>query len=804
MLVCDETNLTDRQAAAGSTSDQPGESMTDQADDAARPYAGFDGEVGRVFSTSTPSWPEPVRAPDRAPNIIVMLADDLGFADLGCYGSEIDTPELDRLAADGVRYTNFHVNPMCSPTRASMLTGLNHHLAGMGHVAHFDPGFPGYAMRIRENAVTMAELFRDNGWASLMVGKWHLCKDADLSEAGPRVSWPLQKGFERYYGILDGFTNFHQPHRLYEDNHAVHVDQYPDDYYFTDDLTDRAVQMISELRSSDPAKPFFLYFSHGAVHAPLQAKVTDIEKYRGAYESGWDAIRQQRYERQLELGVIPEHAVLPPRNTEERHAVQAWDDLSDTDKELFARYQEVYAAMVDNVDQNFGRLRAELEAMGEWENTIVIFTSDNGGSREGQELGTSAYFRTLLANAAPTGLDQTSIDHERLDLLGGPQTLAHYPMGWAMVSSAPFRLYKINTHQGGHQVPMIVSWPAGLAADVERGSLRTQYQHVTDLLPTLAELTGVEIPTTKAGEALPEPAGASFVASLADPGAESSHPEQYYEMIGHRGFYRDGWSAVTCHQPQTSFSEEQWELHHLTEDPTETNDLAAVHPEKLSELQDAWEQAAWANQVFPLDEGNNVKAIQRPPWEEDLQTGITLRPGTPTLERWRALQLINFRAWDVVVDLHQGDGDEGILVAHGDQGGGYALAVEYGRLLYIHNGYGTMTELDAGVLAPGARQVRLAVTPAGDRLYWNLELEVDGQKVAEAADIVALTAMAPFEGIDVGIDRRSPVSWRLYEAHGPFAYTGTIEQVRYVPGELSPFAGQLWLDMLKDAGTKFE
>lgn len=766
-----------------------------------QPYAGFEGAVGRIFSTSEPAWTPPPTAPESAPNVIVMLVDDLGFADVGCYGSEIDTPNIDQLAADGVRYVNFHVNPMCSPTRASMLTGLNHHMAGVGHVAHFDPGFPGYAMEIRENAVTMAELFRDNGWASLMVGKWHLCKDAHLSEAGPRHSWPLQKGFERYYGILDGFTNFHQPHRLYEDNHALDIDTYPDDYYFTDDLTDQALKMIGEVRSSHPTKPFFLYFSHGAVHAPLQAKADDIDKYRGRYEAGWDEIRKQRFERQQALGVIPAGATLPPRNTEAGHEVRPWDELSFTEKELFGRYQEIFAAMVDNVDQNLGRLRDRLEAMGEWDNTIVVFTSDNGGSREGQQIGTSAYFRTLLAQAMPTDLDIVEVDHERLDLMGGPQTLPHYPMGWAMVSSTPFRLYKINTHQGGHQVPFIVSWPAGLREAA--GQVRNQYQHVTDLLPTLADMCGIEVPSEKRGEPLPPPAGASFTTTLSDPDVESAHREQYYEMIGHRGFYRDGWSAVTCRQPRTPFSEEQWELHDLRDDPTESRDLAAKHPGRLAELQEAWEQAAWANQVFPLDEGNNVKGILRPPWDADLAGPVRLLPGMPQLERWRSLQLINFRTWAFTAAFDWQPGQVGTLVAHGDQGGGYGLYVIDGRVLFVHNGYGDMTEIDGGALMPGRHEVTVTVTPP-DRLIWDVEVAVDGHVTAEAPGLVCLTAMAPFQGIDVGIDRRSPVSWRLYEQHRSFPYDGTIDHVVYTPGELSPFAGSLWLDVLKEAGTRYE
>ena len=828
--------------------------------DPTAPYAGFEGTVGKIFSTSEPHWPQPPTAPAGAPNVIVMMADDLGYSDLGCYGSEIDTPELDRLAAGGLRYTDFHVNPMCSPTRASLLTGLNHHMAGMATVPHSDPGFPGYAHELRHNTVTVAEAFRDAGWATFMVGKWHLTKDAHLSDGAPKASWPLQRGFDRYYGILDAFTNFHQPHRLYEDNHHIDVERYPDGYYFTDDLTDQAMRMVDGLRSSHPTRPFFLYFSHGAVHAPLQAPAADIERFRGRYEAGWDALRRQRFERQQELGVVPPDSVLPARNTEELHEVGPWDDLDDRSKELFARYMEVYAGMVHNVDRNFGRLRRHLEAIGEWDNTIVVFTSDNGGSREGQYTGTSAYFRTLLTQVWETELEQVETDYQRIDLLGGPRTLAHYPMGWAMVSCTPFRLYKINTHRGGHSVPLIVNWPArfrpaggvaagGVAAggvpaggvpaggvrtgdvpagnvesgspaaggvrtgdvpagNVESGSpaaggVRTQYQHVTDLFPTLAELCDVKVPAARGGVPVPEMAGASFAATLEDPSAPSTHREQYYEMLGHRGFYRDGWSVVTCHRPRRPFSQDRWELHNLAEDPTETRDLAEEHPEKLEELQQAWDRAAWANQVYPLDEGNGVARILRPPWYDQWAGETTIRPGTPTLERWRSQQLIFQKSFEVDVALRWRPGDSGVLVAHGDQGGGYMLYIEEDRLFLAHNAYGAMTVLDCGPLAEGASSVRLAIENPGS-LQWNALVSVDGEAAAEAPGLVSLMAMAPFEGIDVGIDRRSPVSWDIYERHGPFPYSGRLEAATYRPGEPAPDAGSLWLDYIKANGTRYE
>ena len=763
-------------------------------------YDGFEGEVGRIFSTSSPWWPDRATAPANAPNVIVMLVDDLGFADLGCYGSEIPTPNIDQLAHQGIRYTNFHVNPMCSPTRASLLTGLNHHMAGVGHVAHADPGYPGYAMELRRDAVTLAEVFRDNGWATFAVGKWHLCKDSDLSDAGSKHSWPLQVGFERYYGILEGFTNFHQPHRLYEDNHVVDVDEYPEGYYFTDDLTDQAIEMVARLRSSHPTKPFFMYFAHGAVHAPLQAKGSDIERYRGAYDRGWDATRDDRLARQKALGVIAAETQLPPRNSEPGHTVSAWSDLTDDERRVFARYQEIYAGMVDNVDQNFGRLRDALTALGEWDNTIVVFTSDNGASREGDEIGTSSYFQTLLAKAQMRSGQSFQDDLDRIELLGGPQTLAHYPMGWAMASNTPFRLYKVNTHQGGHQVPFIVSWPEGLDG---RGSIRVPYQHVTDLMPTLTELVGITIPDERHGRLGPEIVGVSFAESLENGEQGSTHPEQYYEMWGHRGFYREGWSAVTCHQNDTSFSEENWELHNLTDDPTERTDLAESEPEKLDELVAAWEAAAWANQVFPLDERSMLKELTRPPHEQALGEAVTVRPGTPSLERYRCLQLIVFRSCTIRVSLDWHSGDEGVLFAHGDQGGGYSMHITAGRACFSYNGYGALAELDCGPLEDGTHEIVVELVAVG-KLKFEVRVSIGAREASILTDQPMLMAMAPFQGIDVGIDRRSPVSWPRYERHGPFPYRGTLHWVRWEPGAFAPDAPHNFIELAREISSKYE
>ena len=531
-------------------------------------YPGFEGEVGRVFATSEPWWPPRPTAPEGAPNIVVILVDDLGYADLGCYGSEIATPNIDRLAAGGLRYTNFHSAPMCSPTRASLLTGMEPHLAGVGTVAHSDPGFPGYAMEIAEDVVTLPETLRGAGYATYMVGKWHLSKDSDQSDAGPRDSWPCQKGFDRYYGVLDAFTNLHQPHRLVSDNQAVETDSYPDDYYFTDDITDRAIAMMKAGKAADPTKPFFTYVAHGAVHAPLHAPAEAIARQKGRYDAGWDALRESRYRRQQELGIVAPDTELAPRNTEPGNDVQAWDSLPPEHQEVFARHMEVFAAMVETVDASTGRILAALEEMGELDNTLVIFTSDNGASREGEEMGTSSYMVHLLAG------DDIDADRARLDLMGGPQTSPHYPRGWAMAGNTPFRLYKINTHAGGHTVPFIVNWPSRLRD--QAGTLRRQYAHVSDLMPTFLDLIGIEPRTERHGAPAKPITGTTMAPTFSDADAPDTRTEAVYEMIGHRGFYRDGWEVVTLHAPWTRFDDAEWELYDLRNDPTELHDLAPI------------------------------------------------------------------------------------------------------------------------------------------------------------------------------------------------------------------------------------
>ena len=765
----------------------------------AGPYEGFGGKVGNTFAGSEGWWPErPEPGPD-APNVVVVLCDDLGFADLGCYGSEIPTPNIDRLAGNGLQFTNFHVTPMCSPTRAALLTGVNAHRAGAGHVANSDPGFPGYAAEMAGDVATAAELFRDAGYHTMAIGKWHLTKDSDLSDAGPRHSWPCQRGFDRYYGVLDAFTNLHHPHRLVEDNHTVEIDRYPEGYYVTDDLTDKAIGFIRQAKASNPSQPFLCYFAHIAVHAPLQCKASDLANHKGNYDAGWDALRETRHDRQVALGLLPPGTPLPPRNCEEGDEVEPWDSLEPEDQALFARYMEVYAAMVDSVDQSVGRLYAALEDLGVADNTIFLFLSDNGASREGESGGTTSYFRTLVSTNVKD-LEDRQFDRDRIDLAGGPQALVHYPRGWAMASNTPFRLYKINTHMGGHSVPFIMHWPNG-PSDPGR---RDQWSHVTDLLPTLCELAGVDRPAERNGMVLQPLNGTSLAPILTNASLDHARGSQYVEMAGHRGFYDQGWEVVTRHQPLTAFGDHEWELYNLTDDRTETNNLAAQHPERVAELAAGWETAARENQVYPLDEGSRVRYVVRPPYEEPLQQPVRIVAGTHTLERYRSQQLIQWRSFDVDVEVDFATGDRGMLFSHGDQGGGYGLYIDEGdELVFMHNGYGAMSELRCGPVPDGTDHIRLSVTAPGG-WTWNVQVLVGGEVHAQVDGLVMLGAMAPFEGINVGIDRRSPVCWELAERHGAYPYSGQLKAVSYTPGEPAPDAGTRFIELLREMGMRYE
>lgn len=745
----------------------------------ARGYEEFDGTVGRTGADSTPSWPATATAPEGAPNIVVVLIDDMGYSDIGPFGSEIDTPNLDRIAESGVRLTNYHTTPLCSPSRAALLTGLNPHRAGYGFVANADPGFPGVRLELADDVLTLPEILREGGYATYAVGKWHLVRDANMSPGRTRDSWPTQRGFDRYYGSLEGLNSFFHPNQLISDNSVVDVEQYPDGYYLTDDLTDKAVSYIKDLRAHDADKPFFLYFAHVAMHGPLQAKETDIAKYRGRYSEGWDKIRASRFARQLADGLFPE-GTKDARNELGGFDVPAWDSLTDDQRDRFARYQEVYAAMVDSIDQSVGRILDTLDELGEADNTIIVFTTDNGGTAEGGPEGTRSYFAEFAHRQEPEWVGDTPHD---VELIGSARLGVHYPRGWAQASNTPFRFYKGQSYAGGVRVPLLLSWPQGLPREGDDDGVRTEFAYVTDLAPTLLALAGIERPAQRHGLPAKEFDGVSAAEIVRSSDAVSQHTEQYTEMTGNRGFYRDGWKLLalnpTLLDPNSDIDAPRWELFDVRTDPTELHDRAAEYPDKVEELAQAWDEAAWANTVFPLL-GNQVGARRRPD-EERYTRPVRILAGTPTLERYRSSRLITFRDWSVEVDLdgYQA-GDEGVLVAHGDPQGGYLLYIEEGRLHFGYNAYGLYTDLDAGVVPTDSSRITLTGNVASS-LRWRFEVRLDDEVLATAEQL-QLVGMAPWTGISVGLDARGPVAWDLRERRGVFHYTGALRAVTYSPG----------------------
>ena len=760
--------------------------------------------IGTTMAASEPQWPKRPSAPAGAPNVVVILVDDVGYADLGCQGSEIPTPNLDRLAVEGVQFTNFHSTPMCSPTRAALLTGLLPHRAGVGHVAQDDPGFPGYRAELGDDVVTMAEALRDAGWATFGVGKWHLCRDADTSAAGPMHSWPCQRGFERFYGILDAFTNLHHPHQLVADNTHLDIDTYPDGYHLTDDLTQTAITMVRQRHAVRPDQPFFLYLAHPAAHAPLHARAEDMERFASVYDCGWDEIRARRHARQVELGVVAPDAVLAPRNTEPGDEVEAWDDLDTDSRRLFATYMAAYAAMVSHLDRSVGEVRAALEELGEWDNTVVVFMSDNGASREGEATGTTNYYNHLATQVGAAAADLTQ-DLARIDLIGGPQTMSHYPRGWAMASNTPFRLYKRNTHAGGHQVPCIIHVGSDVAdRHTTAAGLRRQYAHCTDLWPTIAELTGVPQPSQRNGRATRTPDGVPLTGVLADAAHPEVRTEQLYELAGHRGLYQQGWEVVTRRRGPGPFHDGEWELYHLAVDPTETRDLASDEPDRVGHLAARWDELARSGDVFPLDEGSQWRWIVRRPEDKVHEQPLTLFPGTPSLDHWRSSRLVWQRTCDIGIDLDHQAGDEGVLVSHGDQGGGYVVWVADGEVLAAFNdGHGHLHVLPGGEVPVGTLTVELRIEAPG-RWRTNLALLVEGTERARVDDLPMLFPLAPFEGISVGRDPRSPVHWDLHRAHGSYPFTGTLHRVRYTPGEPAPDHPESFLDLTRQIGQSYE
>lgn len=732
--------------------------------------AEFGGVIGDTYHESEPWWPPEAQSVGR-PNVLVVLIDDMGFGSLGCYGSEIATPTIDALARDGVMFTNFHATALCSPTRASLLTGRNNHAVGMAYLSHVDDGFPGYRGQISHHAATLAETLVDEGYNTMAVGKWHLTPMDQTTAAGPYDQWPLARGFERFYGFHEGLTDHFFP-ELFADNHVVPQPTSADDgYHLTTDLVDRAKQMLRDQVSVAPEKPFFMYFALGATHTPFQAPAEFVERYRGLYDEGWDAIRRRRFERQREAGVIPDGTELPPPNDD----VPPWDELSPEARRAMARFQEVYAGFLEHTDHEIGRLLDELRVLDRLDDTIVVLLSDNGASQEGGRYG------VLNTTHYENGhFPQLAEVIERQDEIDGRHAHVNYPLGWAQAGNTPLRRYKQNTHAGGIRTPLIVQLPRSATASVTPGK-RDHFQHVTDIVPTVLDLIGIDAPATRRGLPQLPLDGQSMRPTLERPDSVSPERTQYFETVGNRAIWKDGWKAVALHRRGTDFADDRWELYHVDEDFSECHDLAEAEPEKLRELIDAWWDQARQNNVLPLHDlgfAQRTNARFRPHSPRDRSTFVYYADMGHIGNA--AAAPVAGRSFEITATIGRPLGtEEGVLLAHGSWNSGYCLLIEGDRLIYDFNYYGDHFVLRSDrPLAAGESRVAMRFAKDPDSTAGTASLTIDGKPVGELRLPETFEFFVSFQGLDIGADRLSPVRAEGIGRPGEFAFNGELDTVQ--------------------------
>jgi arylsulfatase A-like enzyme len=728
----------------------------------------FRGTRGRYHHESTPWWPEPVRPRDGAPNIVLVVLDDVGFAQLGCFGSDIETPTIDALAAGGLRYTNFHTTALCSPTRAALLTGRNHHANGMGRVAELATGFPGYDGRIpRANAMLPAILV-PAGYAAWAVGKWHLTPEDETHLGASRARWPLGRGFERFYGFFEGETHQLAP-SLVHDNHRVNPpSSYDSGYHLTDDLVDRSIEFIRDLRTVDPDKPFFLYLATGACHSPHQPPAHHLARYRGRYDEGWDVWRERTFARQMAAGLLPPTTELSPRPD----WVPAWADLDEDDKRVYARYMEAFAGFLTHTDEQLARLVDSLRDSGDLDNTLLMVLSDNGASSEGGPTGSLNDVR--IWNGARTTREEQL---QRIDEIGGPWCHNNYPWGWTVAGNTPFRRWKREVHEGGVADPLVVHWPAGIAA---RGELRRQYVHAVDITPTFLDVAGAPLPDAVDGVAQRPMDGASISATLADASAPEPRSTQYYEMFGCRALYDDGWKAVTYHPIQSDspgLDAAEWELYDVRVDPSECHDLATRQPERLAAMVDKWWAEADRNEVLPIDNRPFSAFVFERPTSLPERMSYTYFPGSLAVPEPAAVNVRN-RSHRITAHVLVGDQPaEGVLLALGSRLGGWTFFVLDGQLNYVHNYVGLEeARISADLaLAPGWHTLGFGFGKTGEHRGIG-KLLVDGTEIGrgELAHFTPVRFSLHGAGLSCGRDVGLPVS-KAYADEFPF--TATLARV---------------------------
>lgn len=720
-----------------------------------------------------PEYPDTPRPPEGAPNVVMVVLDDTGFAQLGPFGSDIATPAIDRLAAAGLRYNRFHVTSLCSPTRACLLTGRNHHAVGMGFLADIPLAYPGYNGRIPGSVPTLPRVLRSAGYSTLAVGKWHLVPRWERSAAGPFERWPLGLGFERYYGFLQGDTNHWSPN-LVCDNHYVDPPAGPEDgYHLTEDLAATATRYVLDQQQAAPGKPFFLYFALGAMHAPHHVRPEWVEPYRGRFDAGWDRWREEVFARQLAAGVVPEGTVL----TERPGWVAAWSDLGPEERRMQARLQEVFAGFLTHTDAQIGRLVDALAAMGVLDNTLLMVLSDNGASAEGGRFGTANEHR--FTAAVPETVEANLTWYEDW---GGTRTYPHYSWAWAWAGNTPLRLWKRYAWLGGTRTPLIVHWPARIRAG---GEVRGQFCHAVDVMPTVLDAAGLAAPGTFDG--------ASLVTTFVDAEAPSPRDTQYFEMLGSRAMVSGRWKATTDHVSSGVLDEERfmvgsrdfatdhWALFDLDADFSESTDVAAAHPDVVRDLEQQWWAEAGRNQVLPLEDGlvGRLTAILPPPWPPR-QRSVFVPGGGPVADESVPMLAFGFRITaDATVPAA---GAAGVLAALGDWNGGYALYAVEGRLAFAFSRGGELLRVVSPSPLPAGRH-RLAVRGGAMGFALSVDDEPAGEVAFEGGLPIALQHGGA--GLRLGYDAGLPV---CDDYTPPARWTGELHEVVVEPGVAPPLA----------------
>ncbi|HWE35366.1 MAG TPA: arylsulfatase [Isosphaeraceae bacterium] len=760
----------------------------------------FQGVAGRTLAGSKPDFPRPVAAPKGAPNVLLVLIDDAGFGNPSTFGGPCQTPTLTKLAERGLRYNRFHVTALCSPTRAALLTGRNHHAVGFGSIAEFAGGWPGYNATWPKSAAGLARILQGNGYSTAAFGKWHLTPDDQQGPAGPFDRWPCGLGFDHFYGFLGGAIGQYDP-VLAENNSIVGVPQ-KKGYYFPEDLSDHTISWIHDQKAQAPDKPFFVYYATGATHSPHHVPKAWADKYKGKFDQGWDKLREETFARQKALGVIPAGAKLTPRDP----AFPAWDPLSADEKTLYARQMEVYAGFQENADFEVGRVVDAIEQMGQADNTLVIYIwGDNGTSMEGTETGTFNELTTITGVPLTAEQQLKIIDaYGGIDAWGGPIMQPHYACAWAWAGNTPFQWGKqVASHFGGTRNPMVVSWPARIK---DKGGLRSQFTHVIDVTPTVLEAAGIAAPKQVDGIDQMPIHGTSFVYTFGDAKAKERHTRQYFEIFGNRAMYKDGWIACarldrnpwkTDPKEVERFApgkwdpeKDKWELYHVDEDFSEAKDLAAEHPEKLRELKALFWEDAEKYHVTPLLGGLAKFFGFAPPTEG--RTKFTYEPGIENINPGMIPPVYN-RSFTITADLEVPEAvAEGVIVAEADVMGGFSLYVQGRRLRYTYSFMGIRVDtLTASEDLPtGKVRVRyefLADQPGKPATGGLGRLYINDKRVGESRlQGTAPQRFSSYAGMDIGKDNGDPVS-PSYASKSPFAFTGKIGKVVF---DLAPQAGQ--------------